>query len=109
MDGTLSDLIKASEPLSERVIGYISHEILRGLRCIHRQHRIHRDIKSGNILIDKQGAVKLGDFGLAAQLTQEVDYRMSVVGTSMWMAPELITGSGYDSLADIWSFGILLL
>ena len=56
---------------------------------------------------DKQGQVKLADFGYSAQLTEERDARSSKVGTVCWMAPELIKGERrYDTKVDIWSFGI---
>lgn len=74
---------------------------------MHDQYRIHRDIKSDNILISLDGSVKLADFGYAAQLTQEKDARRSVVGTPSWMAPELVTGAEYGVSVDIWSLGIV--
>ena len=63
---------------------------------MHREHRIHRDLKSDNILINSDGTIKLGDFGFAAQLTESQDKRNTLVGTPSWMAPELISGGGYD-------------
>jgi len=54
------------------------------------------------------GDIKITDFGYSAQLTAEENKRKSVVGTTYWMAPEVITGSDeYDSKCDIWSMGIL--
>jgi len=90
-------------------MAYICKEILIGLQHLHSEHRIHRDIKSDNILIDLAGDVKLGDFGYCAQLTADQDYRKSVVGTPSWMSPELVTGAKYTTKVDIWSLGILCL
>lgn len=73
---------------------------------MHRNHRLHRDIKSDNVLVDFKGRVKLADFGFAAGLTAEEDKRKSVVGTPYWMAPELIRGLEYDFKVDVWSLGI---
>lgn len=70
------------------------------------QHRLHRDIKSDNILVGFNGAVKIADFGFAVGLTEEQDKRRSVVGTPYWMAPELIRGLEYDAKVDVWSLGI---
>jgi serine/threonine protein kinase len=73
---------------------------------MHAANRIHRDIKSDNILLSLKGDVKLADFGYCAQLTEESTKRNSVVGTPYWMAPELIRGQDYDTKVDVWSLGI---
>eukprot|EP01087_Luapelamoeba_hula_P018655 TRINITY_DN6048_c0_g1_i3.p1 TRINITY_DN6048_c0_g1~~TRINITY_DN6048_c0_g1_i3.p1 ORF type:complete len:587 (-),score=111.08 TRINITY_DN6048_c0_g1_i3:19-1779(-) len=95
--------------MSEREIAYICRETLRALKYIHGLHRVHRDIKSDNILLNDSGAVKLADFGYAAQLTRQRAKRTTVVGTPYWMAPEVIAGTSYDSKVDIWSTGIMLM
>jgi protein-serine/threonine kinase len=82
---------------------------LKGLSYVHSQHRIHRDIKSDNILLNFEGNVKLADFGYAAQLTQKQQKRNTVVGTPYWMAPELIRGHDYGTKVDIWSLGIMVM
>ena len=108
MMGSLTDLILSRfRGLTENIIRYILKEVLLGLKVMHDQYRIHRDIKSDNILISIDGSVKLADFGYAAQLTCEQDARKSVVGTPSWMAPELVTGSQYGVKVDIWSLGIV--
>lgn len=82
MKGSLTDLIlQRAGKIPERIIGYIMRQVLLALEIMHNQNRIHRDIKSDNILISLDGSVKLGDFGYAAQLTQEQDARHSIVGT----------------------------
>ena len=110
MKGNLTDLIMDKAGIiPEYLMAYICKEILTGLRHLHSQFRIHRDIKSDNILLSLDGSVKLGDFGYAAQLTAEQDKRTTVVGTPSWMAPELVVGSKYDGKVDIWSMGIVSL
>jgi serine/threonine protein kinase len=75
-----------------------SKDILQGLVYIHQKHRIHRDIKSDNILLGRGGrSVKIADFGFATQLTRQDNKRKTTLGTPYWMAPELIVGKKYDS------------
>lgn len=93
--------------IPEKIMAYICAETLKGLHFLHLQHRIHRDIKSDNVLVSLEGDVKIGDFGYAAQLTTDRNMRNTVVGTPSWMAPELVTGTKYDCKVDIWSLGIL--
>lgn len=110
MKGNLTELVMdRAGNLPEKVMAYIAREILSGLLVLHNHHRIHRDLKSDNVLISAEGDVKLGDFGYAAQLTTEQNVRQTVVGTPSWMAPELVIGSNYDQKVDIWSLGIVML
>jgi len=108
-NGCLTELLNQYEAvrLSEKHIASICRETLRGLQYIHNLNRIHRDIKSDNILLGVNGEVKLADFGYAAQLTAQRIVRTTVVGTPYWMSPELIHGNNYDTKVDIWSLGIM--
>jgi serine/threonine protein kinase len=109
MKTNLFEFIKSQRNLSEDLICQILFEILKGLENIHKNYRIHRDIKSDNVLISRTGLIKIADFGFSAQLTLEQDKRNTIVGTPSWMAPELFQAQGYDCKVDVWSLGIIAL
>jgi len=110
--GCLTDVLEqypSGVQLSEQQIAHVCLQTLKSLAYIHACHRIHRDIKSDNILLNSKGEVKVADFGYAAQLTEQKRNRQTVVGTPYWMAPELIRGHDYGTGVDIWSLGIMLM
>jgi len=109
--GCLTDVLECFEDvaLNEAQIAYATRETLESLAYVHAHHRIHRDIKSDNILLSDHGQIKLADFGYAAQLTKVGNKRNTVVGTPYWMAPELIRGHDYGTKVDIWSLGIMIM
>eukprot|EP01125_Pyxidicula_operculata_P003555 TRINITY_DN1461_c0_g2_i1.p1 TRINITY_DN1461_c0_g2~~TRINITY_DN1461_c0_g2_i1.p1 ORF type:complete len:441 (+),score=78.44 TRINITY_DN1461_c0_g2_i1:31-1353(+) len=108
--GTLGDIIDFHEilPLQEIQIKWIIWSVCKGLQSLHKKDRIHRDIKSDNVLLSKRGDVKIGDFGFVAQLEGKSKKRRTRLGTPYWMAPEVIKGKKYDYSADVWSLGILI-
>jgi hypothetical protein len=112
-DGSLTELILGQREhvkFTEAHMRYVLYHILQGLAYMHSRYRIHRDIKSDNILIGDRGTkVKIADFGFSTQLTRQNEKRKTALGTPYWMAPELIQGKNYDEKVDIWSTGIVLL
>jgi len=108
--GSLLEIVELFEKmrLNESQVAYIVKECLQALRYIHNMKRLHRDIKSNNVLLSATGQVKLTDFGFAAQLTEDKQQRNTVLGTAYWMAPEVIKGYDYGPEVDIWSLGILI-
>ena len=107
--GSLTEMLGKHIRWGEPQIAYVCREMVKGLAFLHRQHRLHRDIKSDNVLLNSDGEVKLGDFGFSVNLTEEQNKRKSVVGTPYWMAPELIRGLDYNDKVDVWSLAITAL
>lgn len=107
MENSLRYLVQSGVKVQEPSIAYICKEVLKGIDWIHQYGRMHRDIKSENILYNMDGEIKITDFGFSAQLTKEYDMRMTIVGTPSYMAPEIISGNGYGQKVDVWAVGIL--
>ena len=105
--GSLFELLKPGAVTDENVILIIAKEILIALEYLHDQGKIHRDLKSQNILLNQTGEVKLTDFGVSTQLSSNFSRRNTTVGTPYWMAPEVILNNngGHSYKADIWSLG----
>ena len=64
--------------------------ILISLEYLHKNKKIHRDVKAGNILLNHEGYAKLADFGVSAQLKNSFSKKNSRMGTPYWMSPELV-------------------
>lgn len=93
--------IRAGLSWLERI--QIALDVLEGIRYLHSQGLVHRDIKLKNVLLDTENRAKLTDFGFCIT---EVMMLGSIVGTPVHMAPELLSGH-YDSSVDVYAFGIL--
>jgi len=109
----LTNSIGLGNGMTEECFSYILRETLQGLAYLHSNGHIHRDIKSGNILLDSEGRVRLADFGVSGWTVargQRQDTVTTFVGTPCYMAPEVMEqAKGYDNKADIWSLGITAL
>lgn len=108
-DQTSSTTKHYCERMTEEQMARVARDVLRALGRLHKLGRIHRDIRSDNVLINMRGEIKLTDFSHCAQLSKAQPKRNSVIGTPYWMAPEVIKGQEYDAKADIWSLGVLML
>lgn len=75
--------------------------------ALYEAHILHRDLKPTNILFHN-GVVKIADFGFCKEMLKEKDMAQTMVGSPIFMAPEVLKGNFYDARADIWSLGIVL-
>ena len=114
-DGDLSKKIKTQKNkiigdkyFSEEKIMQYFYQICRGLQYIHSKNIIHRDIKSQNIFLMKNGKIKIGDFGIAKALTNTKNNATTIIGTPYYFSPEIINGEPYNYKTDIWSLGVVL-
>ena len=105
--GSLYELIKIlPRNLNEEEIASIVCMILKGLIFLHENKKIHRDIKTENILLTHEGIAKLADFGVSTQLMHSFSKKITKIGTPFYMSPEVILQNKYDYKCDIWSLGI---
>jgi serine/threonine-protein kinase len=109
---TLKDVING-EALDIETALTIALQIAEALAAAHEQNLVHRDIKPGNIILTKQGQVKVLDFGLAKALGQTIGDATqtrtgAVMGTPAYMSPEQVEGKTVDGRSDIFSLGVVL-
>lgn len=105
--GTIRDLIVNEGSLPEKYIGKFSGQILQGLKYLHGEHVVHRDLKCANVLLDEYNNCKLADFGLskyADDISSTAGCKTDC-GTIYWMSPESLSTQKYGNRSDIWSFG----
>ncbi|MGA2263007.1 MAG: protein kinase, partial [Acidobacteriota bacterium] len=106
---TLADLIRTIGPLPTHIVVMISKQVLEGLSAAHRQGVIHRDLKSSNIMLTRDGVAKVMDFGIAkVEGGKSLTASGALVGTVFYMSPEQVRGEPLDARADLYSFGIIL-
>ncbi|KEJ02628.1 protein kinase [Clostridium botulinum A2B3 87] len=110
VDGkTLKELIVEKGKIDPKETVRISKQIASALVCAHRNNIIHRDIKPHNILVTKEGIVKVTDFGIAkASNSATITNSSKVMGSAHYFSPEQAKGSFVDSRTDIYSLGIVM-
>lgn len=105
--GTLEDMIKKEGVLSEAKALNIFRQLLEAFKVLNEYKIIHRDTKPENILFHN-GVVKLADFGFCKGLDSETDMTATMLGSPIYMAPEVLKGEPYTNKIDIWSLGAVL-
>ncbi|MGH2836650.1 MAG: serine/threonine-protein kinase [Solirubrobacteraceae bacterium] len=109
IDGcTLSERLDRGE-FSDAEIHALAAELLSAIACVHNHGVLHRDIKTGNVLLDRDGHARLTDFGLARlEDSTQITRPNEVVGTLRFLAPELIEGKPASRQSDLYALGLLL-
>lgn len=106
--GDLLSLLKKRSRLSEPTVKTLFKQLLEGLKYMHSQGIIHRDVKLDNILLDADSTIKLCDLGVS-KLIRPGEIMTEQCGTPAYIAPEIISGEPYSGFgADMWSAGVVL-
>jgi serine/threonine protein kinase/class 3 adenylate cyclase len=106
---TLRRFLTNKGALPDLVVAAIGHEIARGLAYAHSKGVVHRDVKPDNVLLNKEGAVKLGDFGIAGvNEAARLTVSGAAVGSPAYMAPEQLEGAPPAPTADVFGLGVTL-
>ena len=111
-NGSLADMLKKRKYLTLPEIRRFVIQICGAVKYLHHRHIVHRDLKTGNLFLDENMNVKVGDFGLAALLVtekeMEVKRRTTMCGTPNYLAPEILEkGKGHDEKVDLWAIGVI--
>lgn len=105
---TLKNYIEKKELLDSKEAIGIAIQVAQGIAAAHEQHIIHRDIKPQNMIISKDGKVKVADFGIARAVSSQTVNSSAAVGSVHYISPEQARGGYCDERSDIYSFGITL-
>ncbi|GBG30363.1 Mitogen-activated protein kinase kinase 1 [Hondaea fermentalgiana] len=107
--GSLQDVVSAGGCDSEDVLSVVTENVARGLLFLHNRRQIHRDIKPSNLLLNGKGEVKISDFGIVRDVSEDQTNVNTFVGTMVYMSPERINGEPYSFASDVWSLGLTLM
>lgn len=108
---SLMDMLRRRRRFTEPEVRYWLLQLLGALKYMHGKNVIHRDLKLGNIFLDRQMNIKIGDFGLAALLVDENERKMTICGTPNYIAPEVLfgqKGQGHSFEVDLWGVGVIM-
>ena len=102
---SMVDLLKKRRKIHELEVRYFVSQICTGLKYLQAKQIVHRDLKLGNLFIDENMRVKLGDFGLATKVEGNGLSKKTLCGTPNYVAPEMLNATGHSYQVDIWALG----
>ena len=109
---TLSQIIRKEGPLPAARVAEIADGIASALGFAHKGNVVHRDMKSGNVIISDTGQIKVADFGIATAISTGSDADLtqagSVMGTANYFSPEQAQGLNVDGRSDLYSLGVVM-
>lgn len=105
---SMMELHKRRRVVTDYECRFYIHQILEGVKYLHDSSIIHRDLKLGNLFLNDQLNVKIGDFGLATRIDFDGERKKTLCGTPNYIAPEILNKKGHSFEVDIWSIGCVM-
>uniref|UniRef100_A0A8C1S418 Serine/threonine-protein kinase PLK n=1 Tax=Cyprinus carpio TaxID=7962 RepID=A0A8C1S418_CYPCA len=105
---SLLELHKRRKAVTEPEARYFMRQTIQGCQYLHNNRVIHRDLKLGNLFLNDDMDVKIGDFGLATKIEFDGERKKTLCGTPNYIAPEVLCKKGHSFEVDIWSLGCIL-
>ncbi|OXM71302.1 Stk1 family PASTA domain-containing Ser/Thr kinase [Amycolatopsis vastitatis] len=108
---TLRDIVKTEGPMSQKRAMEVMADVCAALDFSHRHGIVHRDVKPANVMITKNGAVKVMDFGIARAMhdgQSSMTQTAAVIGTAQYLSPEQARGESVDARSDVYAAGCVL-
>uniref|UniRef100_A0A3B4CAK6 Serine/threonine-protein kinase PLK n=1 Tax=Pygocentrus nattereri TaxID=42514 RepID=A0A3B4CAK6_PYGNA len=105
---SLLELHKRRKAVTEPEARYFMRQTIQGVHYLHNNRVIHRDLKLGNLFLNDDMEVKIGDFGLATKIEFDGERKKTLCGTPNYIAPEVLCKKGHSFEVDVWSLGCIL-
>ena len=108
LESVITQAKNSKTKIAEERIWKWATQLICALGYLHKNKIYHRDIKPANIFLDAQDNVRVGDLGVAKQLTDDADMAQTTIGTLYFMCPEIVRNKPYDGKCDVWALGCVL-